>query len=135
MERGPCQNGVATEKGPNEMSVSMNDEICGIAGFRSHRVELDEVEVHCVIGGQGPAVVLLHGWAQNWWAWRKLMPGLAEQFNVIVPDLRGVWRGLCRPEVSTSGRWPSMSSAWSSISDLTTSASSATTSEGWSPMP
>jgi pimeloyl-ACP methyl ester carboxylesterase len=72
------------------MSVSRNGEICGIAGFRSHKVELADVEVHYVFGGEGPPLVLLHGWAQNWWAWRKLMPGLAERFTVIVPDLRGV---------------------------------------------
>ena len=64
--------------------------MCGIAGFRSHYADLDEVRLHYVIGGEGPTVVLLHGWAQSWWGWRALMPALAKQFTVVVPDLRGV---------------------------------------------
>jgi pimeloyl-ACP methyl ester carboxylesterase len=33
--------------------------------------------------------VLLHGWPENWFAWRKLIPTLAERYRVICPDLRG----------------------------------------------
>jgi haloacetate dehalogenase len=72
------------------MSVTRNGAVCGLAGFRSRHVDLDEVRLHYVVGGDGPAVVLLHGWTQNWWAWRRLMPTLAGQFTVVVPDLRGV---------------------------------------------
>ena len=36
-----------------------------------------------------PTVVLLHGWPQNWWAWRRLIPLLAARFRVICPDTRG----------------------------------------------
>jgi haloacetate dehalogenase len=70
----------------------MNDRgsPCGIAGFRSRHVELDDVRLHYVTGGEGPTVVLLHGWAQNWWAWRRIMRPLSERFTVVAPDLRGV---------------------------------------------
>ena len=36
----------------------------------------------------GP-VLLLHGFPQNWWEWRKVIPPLAEHYRVIAPDLRG----------------------------------------------
>jgi pimeloyl-ACP methyl ester carboxylesterase len=36
-----------------------------------------------------PPIVLVHGWPQNWWAWRRVIPGLVGRFRVIVPDLRG----------------------------------------------
>ena len=36
--------------------------------------------------------MLLHGWPQTWYAWRKVIPMLAEDFDVIVPDLRGFGR-------------------------------------------
>ncbi len=36
-----------------------------------------------------PPVLLLHGWPQNWWAWREIMPRLAADFRVLAPDLRG----------------------------------------------
>jgi pimeloyl-ACP methyl ester carboxylesterase len=46
--------------------------------------------MHYVMGGKGEAVVLLHGWPQTWFEWRRVMPALAEQYTVIVPDLRGL---------------------------------------------
>jgi pimeloyl-ACP methyl ester carboxylesterase len=33
--------------------------------------------------------MLVHGWPQNWWSWRRVIPALAESFRVVVPDLRG----------------------------------------------
>jgi pimeloyl-ACP methyl ester carboxylesterase len=35
-------------------------------------------------------VVLLHGWPESWYAWRKIMPALAEKYTVIAPDMRGL---------------------------------------------
>jgi pimeloyl-ACP methyl ester carboxylesterase len=48
------------------------------------------IQMHYVIGGQGNPVVLLHGWPQTWYEWRHVMPALAENCTVIVPDLRGL---------------------------------------------
>ncbi|MBB1158991.1 MULTISPECIES: alpha/beta fold hydrolase [Amycolatopsis] len=47
--------------------------------------------IHAVEGGQptGPAVVLLAGFPQTWWAWRKAMPALAGRFRVLAIDLPG----------------------------------------------
>ena len=36
-----------------------------------------------------PTVLLLHGFPQHWWEWRKIIPGLAEHYRVVAPDLRG----------------------------------------------
>jgi haloacetate dehalogenase len=47
------------------------------------------IRMHYVREGQGPPVVLLHGWPQTWFCWRELMPLLAERFTLIAPDLRG----------------------------------------------
>jgi pimeloyl-ACP methyl ester carboxylesterase len=46
--------------------------------------------MHFVIAGDGYPVVLLHGWPQSCYAWRKIIPSLAERFTVIAPDLRGL---------------------------------------------
>jgi pimeloyl-ACP methyl ester carboxylesterase len=48
------------------------------------------VRLHYVMAGQGPAVVLLHGWPQTWYMWREVIPGLATRYRVIAPDLRGL---------------------------------------------
>ncbi|WP_231929517.1 alpha/beta fold hydrolase [Micromonospora inositola] len=43
-----------------------------------------------VIGGEGPPLLLVHGWPETWYAWRLLMPTLAKDFTVIAVDQRGV---------------------------------------------
>src|SRR6188472_4611164 len=49
------------------------------------------VQIHYVIGGHGgDPIVLLHGWPQTWYEWRHVMPALAKNHTVIVPDLRGL---------------------------------------------
>jgi pimeloyl-ACP methyl ester carboxylesterase len=65
-------------------------------GFTERRVNVDGVMINCKIGGQGPAVLLLHGYAQTSHMWRPLMPVLAPSHTVIAPDLRGAG-GSARP--------------------------------------
>ncbi|WP_285913246.1 alpha/beta fold hydrolase [Actinomadura opuntiae] len=62
-----------------------------LEGFTHRWVDADGVRLHAVEGGQptGPAVVLLAGFPQTWWAWRKVMPSLAGRFHVIAIDLPG----------------------------------------------
>ncbi len=47
--------------------------------------------MHVAVAGpaDAPPVLLVHGWPQSWWAWRHVIPTLAERFRVITPDLRG----------------------------------------------
>lgn len=60
-----------------------------------HTAELGDVRLHYVTCGQGPAVVLLHGWPQTWWEWRRIMPALSQRYTVIAPDLRGLGDSSC----------------------------------------
>ena len=55
-----------------------------------HFAHLSSVTLHFVAAGEGDAVVLLHGWPQTWYEWRKVVPALAARYRVIVPDLRGL---------------------------------------------
>jgi pimeloyl-ACP methyl ester carboxylesterase len=55
-----------------------------------HHADLGDVRLHYVTAGAGFPVVLLHGWPQSWYEWRKVIPGLAARFRVIAPDLRGL---------------------------------------------
>jgi pimeloyl-ACP methyl ester carboxylesterase len=55
-----------------------------------HFARLPAVTTHYVTAGEGEAVVLLHGWPQTWYEWRKVMPALAAHYRVIAPDLRGL---------------------------------------------
>lgn len=56
---------------------------------RYHRAEIDGVRIHYRRMGSGDPVVLLHGFPETSFAWRKVMPELAERYTVIAPDLRG----------------------------------------------
>jgi len=55
-----------------------------------HTARLTDVVLHYVTCGRGDAVVLLHGWPQTWYEWRKIIPALAERYRVIAPDMRGL---------------------------------------------
>ncbi|VWB49981.1 alpha/beta hydrolase [Burkholderia aenigmatica] len=56
---------------------------------KSLAVRVNGLRIHTKVAGAGRAVVLLHGWPQTSYAWRKLMPLLAPHCRVIAPDLRG----------------------------------------------
>jgi pimeloyl-ACP methyl ester carboxylesterase len=58
-------------------------------GFSAHDGEANGVRLHYAIGGKGSPVVLLHGYAQTSHMWNPIMPLLASNHTVIVPDLRG----------------------------------------------
>ena len=64
-------------------------------GFTGAYHEVDGVSLHYVSGGQGPLVLLVHGFGQTWYEWHQLMPLLARQFTVVAPDLPGL--GLSAP--------------------------------------
>lgn len=57
---------------------------------RHHFVQLPSLRLHYVEAGEGPLVVLLHGFPESWWSWRYQLQPLADAgFRVIAPDLRG----------------------------------------------
>ncbi len=59
------------------------------SGFESGYAQVNGTRLHYMVGGQGSPVVLLHGYAETGHMWSPLMPLLARQHTVIVPDLRG----------------------------------------------
>jgi pimeloyl-ACP methyl ester carboxylesterase len=58
--------------------------------FTSRFVDVGDLRLHAVIGGAGPPLLLIHGWPQTWYAWRMVMPALAQDFEIIAVDQRGV---------------------------------------------
>jgi len=59
-------------------------------GITSRMAEIDGLRIQYLIAGHGPAVILLHGYAETSLMWRPLMPLLANKFTVIAPDLPGI---------------------------------------------
>jgi haloacetate dehalogenase len=58
-------------------------------GFEQRRVAASGATIDLVTGGSGPPLLLLHGYPQTHVLWRKQAPRLAEQFTLVIPDLRG----------------------------------------------
>jgi pimeloyl-ACP methyl ester carboxylesterase len=58
--------------------------------FVSHTAEVDGVKLHYTTGGHGPALILLHGYAETSRMWTPILPQLGEKFTVIAPDLPGI---------------------------------------------
>ncbi len=60
------------------------------SGFESKFADVNGTRLHYVRGGNGPAIILLHGFPEDWYEFRLVMPRLAKMFTVVAPDLRGV---------------------------------------------
>jgi pimeloyl-ACP methyl ester carboxylesterase len=61
-----------------------------MTGTREGFADLGEVRLHYVEAGEGPLVVLLHGFPEFWYSWRFQLPALASAgFHVVAPDMRG----------------------------------------------
>lgn len=56
----------------------------------SRNATVEGVQLHYLTTGQGPVVILLHGYAETSRMWRPIIPKLAEKFTVIAPDLPGI---------------------------------------------
>ncbi|MFF7919697.1 alpha/beta fold hydrolase [Streptomyces mirabilis] len=62
------------------------------------QVEANGVELNVALAGEGPAVLLLHGFPHTWQLWTHVLDGLAGRYRVIAPDLRG-----CGASARTAG--------------------------------
>jgi pimeloyl-ACP methyl ester carboxylesterase len=77
-------------EGPGSVSEAPNLPEGFTDTFTSRYIDTGELRQHAVIGGDGPPLLLVHGWPENWYAWRLLMPTLASDFEVIAVDQRGI---------------------------------------------
>ncbi|GAA1261820.1 alpha/beta hydrolase [Saccharothrix xinjiangensis] len=74
----------ATASVPNDAALARS------LGFRSAYARVNGTRLHYVVGGEGSPLVLLGGWPQTWWQFRKVMPPLARRHRVIAVDIRGM---------------------------------------------
>ena len=79
-----------TPEGPGSVAGAPNLPAGFADTFSSRYVDTGDVRLHVVIGGDGPPLLLVHGWPETWYAWRLVMPALASDFEVIAVDQRGV---------------------------------------------
>jgi pimeloyl-ACP methyl ester carboxylesterase len=83
--------------GADELKARSDDGDLG-PGFKSEYADVNGVKLHYVTGGEGPRTILLiPGWPQTWYMWRKIMPELAMDYRVVAVDTRGMGESS-RPE-------------------------------------
>ncbi len=78
--------------GPGRSLAAGNDRLPPAPvpdGAASRFATVNGVRLHYVIAGSGDPVLLVHGWPETWYAWRKVIPVLASRFTVVAPDMRG----------------------------------------------
>jgi len=80
----------STAEGPGSVSGAPNLPAGFTDTFTSRFIDTGELRLHAVIGGEGPPLLLVHGWPQTWYAWRMVMPTLARDFQVVAVDQRGI---------------------------------------------
>ena len=83
-DRRPVARGRGSVSGAPRLPRGFTDT------FTSRYIETGDVRLHAVIGGDGPPLLLIHGWPGNWYYWRHVMPALARDFQVIAVDQRGI---------------------------------------------
>ena len=81
--------GAPSEQSPSRPPVDAVLAQLGDA-FVSRTANVNGTTLHYVRGGAGPAVILLHGFPQDWSVFRRIMPRLARTFTVVAVDLRGI---------------------------------------------
>ena len=90
MKGDPHELASPTPAGPGSVSGAPNLPAGFTDTFTSRYVDAGDLRLHAVIGGEGPPLLLVHGWPETWYAWRLVMPALARDFEVIAVDQRGI---------------------------------------------
>lgn len=60
-----------------------------VGGVTHRWLDAAGLSIHVAEAGTGPPLVLVHGWPQHWFCWRRVIPTLASRYRLIMPDLRG----------------------------------------------
>lgn len=71
-----------------------------VPGVHFRMVETNGIKLRVAEAGQGPLVVLVHGWPESWYSWRHQIPAIAAAgYHVIAPDMRGYGKSDKPPNV------------------------------------
>jgi pimeloyl-ACP methyl ester carboxylesterase len=89
--------GQVAERGVADDQAGSTRPMPHVPGVSHSYYQVGEIRMHVAEAGEGPPVVLLHGWPEHWYVWRDVIPTLSKRYRVICPDLRGFgWSSVPR---------------------------------------
>lgn len=107
-----AENGPVPAAGSGRAAETAPWSVRGPGPWTHRDVAANGARFHVAEVGEGPLVLLVHGWPEYWWAWRHQMTALAEAgFRAVALDLRGVGGSDRTPAVTTPATWRSTSPA------------------------
>ena len=61
-----------------------------IESIKHRFVQVNGIRMHIAEQGEGPVIVVAHGWPELWYSWRHVLPALAAAgYHAVAPDMRG----------------------------------------------
>ena len=86
---GVIAGGMAAQGAPALAQPVATSPVNFFPGFRRQTLQTSGTTINVLVGGDGPPVLLLHGYPQTQVEWRKIAPELAKNYTLVIPDLRG----------------------------------------------
>jgi pimeloyl-ACP methyl ester carboxylesterase len=82
---------IALQEARKSASIQVSSAaIWGMMKISHRTIETNGMSVHLAEAGNGPLVLLCHGWPESWYSWRHQLKALAEAgYRAVAPDMRG----------------------------------------------
>jgi len=98
-----CQGNFMARNTPSESTMDDEKETVRLAaqyGATIRTIETNGIELRVAEAGEGPLVILVHGWPESWFSWRFQIQALAEAgYHAVAPDMRGYGGSTIPPDI------------------------------------
>jgi pimeloyl-ACP methyl ester carboxylesterase len=96
--RMPCAGAVA--RGVYVRLAAMSPASAQLIGIKHRFIQVNGIKMHIAEQGEGPLIVLAHGWPELWYSWRHVLPALAAAgYDAVAPDMRGYGQTDAPPNI------------------------------------
>ena len=71
-----------------------------VTSLKHRFIQVNGIKMHIAEQGEGPLIVLAHGWPELWYSWRHVLPALAAAgYHAVAPDMRGYGQTDAPPNI------------------------------------
>jgi len=112
---GAMTGAIAAQSSPALAQTVAASSVNFFPGFRRQTVQTSGTTINVLVGGDGPPVLLLHGYPQTHVEWRKIAPELAKNHALVIPDLRGYGDSGKPPDGDNHLKYSKRARAWDQV--------------------